>query len=407
MLCVLTIIAAQAAQAQTFNVLHSFTGGGDGASPAAGLIMDGGGRLYGTASAGAAGYGTVFRMARSGAGWTFTPLYTFSGGSDGASPAAALTFGPEGIIYGTTQFGGDLSACQEPYWTGCGVVFQLTPPSTPPRSALAPWDEEVIFQFNFWSSGAVPSSEVIFDAAGNMYGTTFGGGSTLDGHYPGSGEDCGYHCGVAYRLTKTNGEWLQTAVYLFTEDTGSNPFAGLVFDQQGNLYGADSYTGPGGYGTIFKLTPSGSSFVESTLHSFFTGDGGWVYSTLVMDSAGNLYGGNPGYYNHFDGTVFSINTNGGFSTLYRFGEGAGPYGSLTIDSAGNLYGTTEIGGANNYGTVFKLTHGSWTYTTIHDFASGDGCAPTGKVLLDANGNLYGTTSGCGSNGHGTVWEITP
>ncbi|MGA2902448.1 MAG: choice-of-anchor tandem repeat GloVer-containing protein [Candidatus Korobacteraceae bacterium] len=402
------LVAATAAQAQTLTVLHAFTGGADGANPAAGLTMDSGGRLYGTAEAGAEGFGTVFKIARSGSSWTFAPLYVFTGGTDGGSPAAAVTFGPDGVIYGTAQYGGNLSACHEPFWTGCGVVFELRPSSTPPRTVFGAWNETVIFQFNF-TDGALPASEVLFDAAGNLYGTTIGGGSVEDGRQPGSGEDCDYHCGVVYELSKVNGSWDQTAVYLFTEDSGSNPYAGLVFDHQGNLYGAASFTGPAGYGSIFELTPSGSGFGERLVHAFSSGDGGPVYSTLVMDAAGNLYGANPGSQNRYDGTVFSISSSHGFSTIYTFGEGQGPYGGLTMAAAGNLYGTTPVGGANNFGSVFKLTpsNGGWIYSTIHDFVSTDGCQSTARVLLDASGNLYGTSSNCGANGYGTVWEITP
>jgi uncharacterized repeat protein (TIGR03803 family) len=398
----LTVLSAQAVQAQTFQVIHTFTGGADGANPLAGLTMDSAGRLYGTAKTGAQGFGTVFKMARSGSSWTFAPLYTFTDGTDGAYPAAAVTFGPDGGIYGTTEYGGD-STCYQ----GCGVVFELRPSITPPHSVFSPWDETVIFQFNFWTDGALPASEVIFDAAGNLYGTTVGGGSVE--HHDGVGEDCIDHCGVAYELSKVNGNWDLSRSYLFTEDTGSNPWAGLVFDQQGNLYGAASYTGPYGYGSIFELTPSGSGFGERLVFAFSSRDGGDVFGTLVMDSAGNLYGGNPGLENSYDGTVFSISSSGGFLTIYTFGEGQGPYGGLTMDAAGNLYGTTPVGGANNFGSVFKLTHsnGSWTYSSLHDFVSTDGCQSTARVLLNASGNLYGTSSRCGANGYGTVWEITP
>lgn len=401
-------LATLPCDAQTFAILHTFTGGADGATPESGLITDNGMHLYGTTSAGAAGFGTAFRLTRAGSGWIFNPLYTFTGGGDGGSPMAAFTFGPDGALYGTAAYGGNTNLCQELFWTGCGVVFELRPPATPPPNVFSPWTETVLYRFSF-TDGALPFSEVVFDASGNMYGTTWGGGNVLSGLTPGSGEDCGYHCGAVYKLTKTAGVWDQSALYLFTEDTGSNPQAGLVFDQQGNLYGATSYTGPAGYGTLFKLTLSGSGFDESTVHAFGPGDGGPVYSTLIMDSAGILYGGNPGSHARYNGTVFSFSPQGGLSELYTFDPGDGPYGGLTTDSSGDLYGTTQVGGAHNYGSVFKLTRSGsgWIYTTLHDFQQPEGCDTNGKVLLDANGNLYGTTSGCGANGYGTVWEITP
>ena len=392
--------------AQTFTVLHSFTGGADGANPGAGVIMDAGGRLYGTASAGGTGAGTVFRMTRTGSNWTLNPLYTFTGATDGATPMAALTIGPDGGLYGTATYGGNTNDCGG---SGCGVVFELRPPMTPPRTALSPWNETVLHAFTFLTDGAVPFSEVVFDAAGNLYGTTWGGGSVLGDGPPGSGEDCAYHCGVAYQLTHSNGSWELGPVYLFSEDTGSNPFAGMAFDQQGALYGALSYTGLGGYGSLFKLTHTSSGFGEVTVHSFGPHDGGDVFGTPVMDSAGNLYGGNPGYQGHYDGSIFQVSSSGQFSTIYTFSPGDGPYAGLTLDAAGDLYGTTEYGGANNDGSVFKLTHSGegWTLTTLHDFQQSEGCAPFGKVLLDANGNLYGTTSMCGANQYGSVWEIAP
>jgi len=408
-----TILAmVSAATGQTFRVLHNFTGGVDGATPQAGLITDNGTHLYGTTSVGASGFGTAFRLTKTGSNFIFNPLYTFTGGGDGGSPMAALTIGPDGALYGTAAYGGNVNLCGEPFWTGCGVVFELRPPATPPPNFFSPWTESVLYAFSF-TDGALPFSEVIFDSSGNMFGTTWGGGSVQRRLPPGSGEDCDYHCGVAYRLTKNGSTWQQTALYLFTEYEGSNPMAGLVWDhQQTHLYGANSYTGPAGYGTIFELTPSASGFDESTVHSFDQNDGGPVYSTLVIDSAGTLYGGNPG--NNFlqyvyDGTAFSITTQGVLTELYSFSPADGPYGGLTLDASGNLYGTTQIGGANNHGSVFKLTRngGGWSYTTLHDFTGSDGSDPTGKVLLDANGNLYGTASRGGANGFGTVWEITP
>ncbi len=411
----LTALVTPFAQAQTFTVLHNFTGGADGASPAAGLVMDKAGNLYGTASAGGAGYGTVFKLTHTGGGWIVNPIYQFQGGSDGAIPLAALVFGPDGSLYGTTEIGGN-NVCQYVGGaTGCGTVFNLKPPPNRPKSFANPWVETVIYRFGFYTDGAQPYSEVLFDAAGNLYGTTAAGGPNDDHDGIDGGGGCGYHCGTVYELSPSNGGWAETTIFAFSEDSSANPQAGLVFDQAGNLYGVTADEGQEGMGSIFQLQPSGSGWTERTLHSMQWGEGTNVYSTLVMDAAGNLYGGNTGYsgyYGTYNGNVFTLTPNGqswSFSSLYSFPAKDGPYGSLTMGAAGNLYGTTSIGGANNYGEVFKLTpfNGGWNYTSLHDFIGSDGCNSTGKIILDAKGNLYGTTSSCGASSHGNVWEITP
>ncbi len=407
------VFTAPAAYAQTFTVLHSFTGGADGASPAAGLTMDRVGNLYGTASAGGAGYGTVFKLARAGSGWIFNPLYQFQGGTDGATPVAALVFGPNGSLYGTTQLGGNNPAnCQYVGGeTGCGTVFNLRPPPNRPKSFSNPWVETVIYRFGFTTDGSDPCSEVVFDAAGNLYGTTAAGGAhDRDGVDGGGG--CGNHCGVVYELSPSSGGWTESTIFQFTQETGSNPQAGLIFDQAGNLDGITGYEGQEGLGSIFQLQRSGSGWIEKTLHSMHWAEGAYTYSTPILDAAGNLYGGNQGYccyYGQYNGTVFALNPAGDFSSIYAFPPQKGPYAGLTMDANGNLYGTTSIGGANNYGEVFKLTPagGGWNYTSLHDFTGSDGCNSMGKVILDANGNLYGTTSSCGADGHGNVWEIAP
>ena len=173
----------------------------------------------------------------------------------------------------------------------------------------------------------------------------------------------------------------------------------------------------GSFGTIYELIPAGLTWTERILYSFQgTSDGEYPYSGLIFDQAGNLYGttccGGPGGV----GTVFEFTpSNGTLTTLYsNFGGYGGPYGSLTMDAAGNLYGTTEEGGAYSFGSVFKLTPGSggWTYTSLHDFCAGgypcsDGAFPFGGVALDADGNVYGTTTAGGTAYSGVIWEITP
>ncbi|MGA2370950.1 MAG: choice-of-anchor tandem repeat GloVer-containing protein [Candidatus Korobacteraceae bacterium] len=400
MVFVLTIGAGQDVQAQTFNVIHDFTGGGDGAGPEAGLIMDRAGNLYGTASGGGTGgNGTVFKLAHKGSGWLLNTLYSFAGGNDGAFPTASVTIGPNGSLYGTTANGGP----------GNGIVFNVKPSPAACKTALCPWTETVLYGFSGGSDGGVPFSPVVFDQAGNLYGTTYVGGSN--------------NSGTVYKLVPSGGNWTESVLHNFTGgNDGSDPEAGVTFDNAGNLYGTTYYGGSGIYGTVFQLTPSGSAWTENILYNF-QGEGpvGCCPSAgVIFDSAGNLYGAASVGGSRVGGSVFEMQPSGGnwvLTVLYSFqGNGTGPVSDLVMDAAGNLYGTLNTDGAYLYGSVFKLTpsSGGWTYTDLHDFTGGsDGAYPFSTVILDANGNLYGTASAggialsCSGPGCGVVWEITP
>jgi uncharacterized repeat protein (TIGR03803 family) len=415
------IIGVPLAQAQTYTVLHTFTGGADGGGPEGGLMMDAAGNLYGTTY----GYeqpcgsqcGTVFKMKPTGHGWVLTPLYKFSGGNDGGNPYAAVVFGPDGALYGTTDFGGSNCPSDGQYDTGCGTVFRLTPQPTACNSALCPWTETVLYRFTGGANdGALPTSQVTFDTAGNLYGTTYSGGVYTPNCY--YGDDW---CGTIFKLTHSNGGWTESVPYIFTGgNDGANPIAGLTADAAGNFYGAAEANGKGGGGTIFELTPSGSGWTENTLLSFIANSGGGYFprGELIFDPAGNLYGTTEfgGEYPNEGGTVFELSPSGGGWTitggysLPGVTEHGGPLGGVVRDSAGNLYGTAFQLGSNNVGLVFKLTpsSGGWTYTVLHEFAVGDGGDfPSGNLVLDAQGNLYGTAGGGGAHGWGVVWEITP
>jgi len=404
-----------AAQAQTFTVLHTFTGGADGAAPMAGLSLDRAGNLYGTASGGGSGYGSVYRLAHRGSGWTLNPLYNFQGGTDGATPVAAVVFGPDGSLYGTTEYGGTPGHCY--YTTGCGTVFNLKPPPTRPNSVFSPWIETVLHRFDLgYGDGVTPLGEVAFDAAGNLFGTASISGGGCDG------VDCGgcQFCGIVYQMTPSGGSWSYDVFYRFLDwDNGASPESGLLIDQTGNLYGTNSTGGDCGFGMIFGLTP-----LEQNLHTFcgYQNDGADPSGGLIMDSAGNIYGGTPGAlpgYGTQQGSVYMLApSNGGwiFSVLYNFADGNGPAATLTMDAAGTLYGTTFYGGnisasCSPYGcgTIFKLTPSSngWIYTTLYKFNGSDGQNPDSRVLIDANGNLFGTASAGGPFTYGVVWEITP
>jgi uncharacterized repeat protein (TIGR03803 family) len=417
LLCALMMIATQSVPAQSFTVLHSFTDGNDGATPNAGLTMDRADNFYGTASAGGIsetgcvnGCGVAFKLTHVHSSWVLTPIYTFLShvSGDGQAPEARVVFGPDGALYGTTPGGGTSNLCV----AGCGTVFRLTPQATACKSALCPWTETILHSFLGSPDGAFPLyGEVVFDAAGNLYGTTGAGGGGICEEYG---------CGTVYEISPSNGGWTENILYQFVNGSSFSPFNGVIFGSSGHLYGTTAEGGGLGYGTVYQLTSQDGSWSQTLLYSFRAqNDGTTPFSGLLADQSGDfygatLYGGTGG-----GGTVFELSpTEGGwvYSLLYSFSGQAGPYASVTMDAAGSLYGTTEADGAYQYGNVFKLTpsNGSWTYTSLHDFTGGaDGKYPVSNVVLDTAGNLYGTASaggvagGCGGNGCGVVWEITP
>ena len=403
------VLLTQAAQAQTFVPLHEFTGGQDGENPAAGLTTDRAGNLYGTTQNGGNGHGTVFKMAHKKGGWLFTPLYSFAGGNDGATPYARVIIGADGSLYGTTTAGGG-NGCSG--GRGCGTVFNVRPSVVACTTALCPWTETVLYRFTGGNDGATPSfGDLIFDQAGNVYGTTEQGGGT---------ECNGSGCGTVFKLTRSSGgRWAESIVYSFTgANDGGSPIGGVIFDMNGNLYGTTAAKGSYNCGTVFQLTPSGSGWAEHTLYPFNPnqGDGCSSFAGLAFDNSGNLYGTNltGGYQG--GGTVFelmSVSGNWTETVLYAFTSqyNDGPMASLAVNPGGtNLFGTTTFSGAYGLGNVFKLTlsNGSWMYTSLHDFLGyNDGSNPGGSVILDANGNLYSTASSGGGDGGGVVFEITP
>lgn len=415
-----------AAQAQTLTVLHEFTGGADGGGPLGGLFQDSGGNLYGTTTEGGGGgscefgeCGVVFRISHRGG--IETPIYAFKGApNDGESPYARVIVGPDGALYGTTFSGGTGSCIGG--GGGCGTVFKLQPPPTFCPSFNCPWKETILYTFTSSADGLFPMAEVVFDRAGNLYGTTRSGGNGPCNYGSYSG------CGTVFELSPNgNGTWTKSTLYSFQggANDGIDPESALVFDQAGNLYGTTVY-GAGtscelndGCGIVFKLTPSGSGWTETVLH-IFTGnsDGGLPAGGVIFDSQGNLYGGagyGPGEFGLGLIFEFSPEQGGGwsFNVLYTLGDGEADYPNpLTIDAAGNLYWSGGGGGIGSgaVGTL-RYSNGSWSYTTLYSFAAdgSQGFFPAGKVVLDARGNLYGTNSAgpYPSPDAGTVWELTP
>jgi uncharacterized repeat protein (TIGR03803 family) len=331
--CLLTL----AASAQTFSVLHNFTGTGDGGGISAGLTIDSQGNLYGTAEegGGSCSCGTVFKLTLRGSSWTLAPLYTFQEGSDGSGPQAKVIMGPNGSLYGTTDAGGE-GPCD--FGAGCGTVFNLQPPAHAQGTALAPWTKTVLYRFTGGADGANPGQgTLVFDAAGNFYGTTQTGGAD--------------NLGVVYKLTRTNGGWTQSVIYSFTgAQDGSQPFSGVVFDNAGNLYGTTTAGGNEGFGTVYQLKPVGSGWTETTLHTFSGGhDGIFPWGGLVFDGSETFYGMTT---NGGDGVAYKLTS---VSNSFIRSEGAEPIDSPILDAGGNLYGTALNGGTNNIGAVFELT----------------------------------------------------
>ncbi len=404
---VLTVVVTPSAQAQTYSVVHNFAGGQDGATPMAGLTLDRTGNFYGTAAFGGTtggdcgnrGCGTVFRLAKRNSGWVLSPLYSFAGGDDGANPEANVVIGADGTLYGSTYIGG--GPCDG---TGCGTVFNLKPPAAACKSALCPWTEILIHNFT-GPDGIGPVGAVLFDSSGNLFGATTSGGFR--------------NGGAIYELQPMDGSWTVRVLY----SSYGYPRGGLILDDSGNLYGP-AFTAGNGYGSVYQMVPSGSTWITSDIYDFtYRSDGGYPWASLILDGSGNFYGSTCTGGSGNGGTVFELSPSGGkwtFTTLHSFESpenGAfvvGPVGSLVMDNAGALYGTTLADGTHGYGSVFKLTPGGsgWAFTSLHDFTGGsDGGYPYSNLVFDANGNLYGTASvgGAGSctNGCGVLFEITP
>jgi uncharacterized repeat protein (TIGR03803 family) len=421
----LAILPLSAAQAQTFTVLHGFTGQQDGSAPAASLTLDAAGNLYGTAYAGGkntlytchyTGCGIVFKMSRRNSAWVLSPLNTFNV-TDGLGPVAPVVFGPGDLLYGSTSEGGVLN-CSNLGYPGCGVVYTLQPSATACRSVLCSWTENLIHQFsNLQTDGYYPAGNLAFDQAGNVYGTTAFGGER--------GDCLGYGCGTVFQLTRSGSGWVKTTLadYNFYDGDPSILYSGVIIDHAGNLYGTSESGGMnnGGQGTVYELTYSGSGWTTTILHNFSeNGDGFAPVGGLIMDSAGNLYGTTPYGGSGGGGVVFKLSpSNGGwnYSIIANLGgvSGNGSVGSLAMDAAGNLYGTTYAEGAFQCDNVFKLTPsgGRWSFTDLYDFTCGnDGGYPIAGVTLDGSGNIFGTTSDdgpnndCDGHGCGVVWEIT-
>lgn len=362
-------------------VLHSFTDGIDGGNPYGGVILDPAGNLCGTTYLGGAdNMGAVFRVDAYG---QETTVYSFPGAANGNYPQAGVILDLSGSLYGTTYNGGNsTSNCLLHY--GCGVIYKLDPAG----------HETVLYDFTGRSDGGYPCSGVTSDSAGNLYGTTEYGG--IAPGYDG--------LGVVYKLD-TAGQY--TVLYAFDGDAGlaSGPSSGVILDAAGNLYGTFySGTGPG-CGEVYKLDAAGHF---AAVYTFKCGaDGAFPNFGVILDSAGNLYGTTAVGGRSDQGVVYKVDTAGQEIVLYSFtgaDDGGFPSSSVVRDSAGNLYGTTQSGGAEGAGVLFKVDTAGHE-TVLHNFGT-DGAMPWGGLIRDAGGNLYGTTV-TGGAGAGVVYKLEP
>ncbi len=319
-------------------------------------------------------------------------LYSFTGGADGGNPLSSLVKDTAGNLYGTTFVGGAY---------GAGEVFELSP------NTSGGWTQSVLYSFTGGADGANPFyADVIFDKAGNLYGTTVEGGAQ--------------NLGVVFELTPTASGWTETVLHSFAGGLdGNNPYAGLVFDPFGNLYGTTYAGGPYGIGTVFQLRPaSGGQWTEKVIHAFDTKTGSSPVGGLALDRSGDLFGTTQGGGANGAGVVFELKYSGSDTwtagVLHNFtggADGGNPYAErLILDKAGNLYGTTEGGGLNNSGVVFELSpNGSgWKGRVLYTFNGAVEQNPFSGLVMDGGGNLYGTcANGNGVTTVGSVFKLAP
>jgi hypothetical protein len=415
-------------------VIFNFTFPPDTLTQDGTLVMDSSGALYGpTSSGGTFQAGAIFQLTPppSGTNWNENTLYSFTGGADGNEPYQALIFDAKGNLYGSTLYGGTVNAaCPD----GCGVVFELSPPAVEGGA----WTQIVLYSFSGGLDGAHPNGNLVFDAKGAVYGTASAGGTVSSA--------CPTGCGVAFQLSPpavSGGAWTHNVLYSFmgTAD-GAVPGAGLVFDENGALYGTtfaggtvkatcSVSLGPASCGVVFQLVPPAAkrrAWTEKVIYSFPGGDrGSSPDAVLVFDQHGYLYGtalyggkGKPGQGGGNSGVIFQMKPPSKPRGQWQFREyllnhtrGNHPYGGLAVDSAGNLYGTALFGGAFFVakGLAFKLTppataKAKWKEVLLHSFtAHADGGNPMAGILVGPGNVLYGTTVDGGSAHGGTAFLI--
>ena len=319
-------------------------------------------------------------------------IYSFAGSADGEYTDTELVMDHAGNLYGTSVQGGTY---------GGGTVFRVTPDGV----------HTVLYNFTGGADGGEPYKGVTLDAHGNLFGTAVTGG----------GGSCEGGCGVVFMLTNSGGSWNFSVIHTFTGGAdGSGPGSPVSIDKNGNVYGTTPTGGANGMGVVYKLMSNATGgWTLHVIHTFTGGadGGGGSAGRLLIDAGGNLYGVcTVGGVNGF-GTVYKMSSVQGqwqLTTLYAFKDqpdGALPYGGVVFDKLGNLYGTTYYAGANDVGTVYKLTrnNGTWTESVLYSFKGGtDGASPISSLVADAAGNFYGTTSdgGAATCSCGVIFKMT-
>jgi uncharacterized repeat protein (TIGR03803 family) len=423
--------AAALATKETIVVPFNIT---KGMTPLSGLIADKAGNLYGVTSiggngdcsdfGGGSGCGTVYKLiapATNGGAWTEAVLYNFQGGADGDEVVGSLIFDKSGNLYGTTGLGGG-GGCTY----GCGTVFELSPPTTKGGS----WTKSTLYTFQGGNTDAAyPAAALVFDAKGNLYGSSEFGGNANCG---------GFGCGTIFELSpppQPGGAWTEAVLHTFVGPTtldAYSPSSNLIFDAAGNLYGTAGFGGDSNNGAIFEMTPpatQGDPWSEAVIYSFIgPPDGASPSAGLVLAPSGVFYGTATGWGPNLAGTVFALappaEAGGAWTVtvLHAFTlltDGGNPGSSVVLDAAGNLYGTTAVGG--NYscnagfddgcGVAFQLAvptkkGGAWKETVLHSFTGGhDGIQPEAGLVFGKFGLLYGTTETGGVAGAGTVFSV--
>jgi uncharacterized repeat protein (TIGR03803 family) len=431
LVAVILVVASSIASAQSnYKTLYTFASSAGGSADPTNQIFDQAGNLYGTSAGGGAfceklDCGQVYKLTpNSGGVWTKTILYSFcslKNCTDGSGPSSDLIFDQSGNLYGETYTGGNGLACN------CGVVFELIP------TAVGSWTDKVLHRFAEGADGELPIGGLTFDQAGSLYGTTLTGGSVKTGLW----------LGVVFELTPLgNGSWKEKILHAFPDPfsvEGGEPQSGVIFDEAGNLYGTTlfggnlSRCGNAGCGVVFELIHNADgSWTEKALHRFGGGDG-FGPGSLIFDRSGNLYtmtsgGGYPSQCGGGGcGVVLRLTPNADGSwtenVLHYFTggkDGGTPNNGLVINDKGSLIGTAVYGGnlsdctgtraPNGSGVVFKLAPnltGGWKETVVQYFGDRPGAHPDAGVIFDAVGNIYGTTTGDSTMTFGSVFEITP
>lgn len=401
--------------ASPFTVLHNFHEK-PAAYPNSGLIIGPDGGFYGTTGIeGDNISGVVFEIKQTSSGWQYHIVHKFHGPQHDGELPGGLIFDKAGNLYGTTfSFGNSTCVTQH---TDCGTVFRLSP------TTKGGWEETILYKFTGGADGAYPEANLVLDSAGNLYGVTLGGGSF-------NGNLCStFGCGIVYELSPGASGWTESVLYTFTDGNDGWRPEWLTPDNNGNLLGVTPLGGTfnrtcgGGCGTVFKLTSGSGGWSLSLAYSFSGGsDGAYPSSQLIFDKQGNVFGaaaagGSMQCGGIGCGTVFELSPNGSgwnFSSVYSFSgtDGELPRGIL-FDSSGNLFGAGDGGKpvcpANGCGVLFKLvpSSGNWTETVLHKFKdTTDGQFPS-PVIMDAAGNLFGTAVGGGALNFGTIFEFTP